>query len=163
VTLLHDLTASIPAGFTAPNLRYPGGRPMNWPQAQYASADGEQDYWAYDASIPVQKDNRVGQLRVQSTTPDGKKATTPCKLALRFGNGTCTVVDAGGQKVGVVTAKEQVGYDQWAAYRYDDGTVVYLAQVKKSDDPGRSALTQPVFTTQQLAETVLSPKFKISS
>ncbi|MGW6281297.1 hypothetical protein [Kribbella sp. NPDC055071] len=163
VTLLHDLTASLPAGFTAPNLKFPDGRPMNWPEAQYASADGEPDYWAYLASIPVQKDNGVGQLRVQSTTPDRKKATTPCKLALRFGNGTCTVVNAGGQKVGVVTAKERVGYDQWAAYRYDDGTVVYLAQVKKSDSSGRPALTQPVFTTQQLAEAVLSPKFKISS
>ncbi|MFG1623763.1 hypothetical protein [Kribbella sp. NPDC049227] len=32
-----------------------------------------------------------------------------------------------------------------------------------SDHPGRSSLTQPVFTTRQLAELVTSAKFKIST
>jgi hypothetical protein len=138
---------------------------MRYPQGQYASNDGEPDYWEYAATIPVQKGTRVGQLRVQSTTPDGKPATTPCKLAQRFGGGTgsCTIVDVSGKKVGVVTTNGRGSYDQWAAYRYDDGTVVYLAQVKKTDHPGLSPLTQPVFTNRQLAELVTSPKFKLSS
>jgi hypothetical protein len=165
VTLMNDLSSSVPPGFSTPNLKYPDGRAMRWPQGQYASSDGEPDYWEYMAAIPVQKDDRVGQLRVQSTTPDGKSATDPCKLAQKFwgGTGSCTIMDVGGMKVGVVTTNGGGSYDQWAAYRHDDGTVVYLAQVKKSDNPGLSPLTQPVFTNRQLAELVTSPKFKISN
>ena len=102
---------------------------------------------------------------MKSTTPDGKPATDPCKLAQRFwdGTGPCTIVNVGGKKVGVVTTNGRGCYDQWAAYRHDDGTVVYLAQAKKSDDPERSPLTQPVFTTRQLAELVTSATFKIST
>jgi len=165
VTLLHDLTSSLPPGFSTPNLKRPDGRPMKSPQAQYASNDGEQDYWEYRAFIPVQKDDRVGILLVQSTTPDGKPAVNPCKLAQRFRpeTGRCTIMDVGGKKVGVMTTNGGDSYDQWAAYRYGDGTVVYLAQAKKSDHPGRSPLTQPVFTARQLAELVTSAKFKIST
>jgi hypothetical protein len=165
VTLMTDLSSSVPAGFSAPDLKYPGGRPMRSPQAQYASSDGEQDYWEYQASIPVQKDNRVGRLLVVSTTPDGKSATAPCKLAQSFwgGTGTCAIVDVDGKKVGVLTAKKGSEYDQWAAYRHDDGTVVFLAQAKKvADDAARKPLTQPVFTPRQLAEQVTSAKYKIS-
>ncbi|MGW7682904.1 hypothetical protein ACWGID_19355 [Kribbella sp. NPDC054772] len=165
VALMDELSSSVPAGFTTPNLKYADGRPMRWPQAQYASNDGEQDYWDYQAIIPVQKDGRVGQLLAQSTTPDGKPATTPCKLAQRFwgGTGTCTVIDVAGKKVGVLTTKGRATYDQWAAYRHPDGTVVYLAQAKKTDDQSRSPLTQPVFTPNQLAELVTSANFKIST
>jgi hypothetical protein len=165
VTLMEELSSSVPPGFSTPDLKYPDGRAMRWPQAQYASSDGEPDYWEYQAMIPVQKDNRVGRLLVESTTPDGKPATTPCRLAQQFwgGTGTCAVVDVDGKKVGVVTAKAGGDFDQWAAYRHDDGTVVFLAQAKKSDNPGRSALTQPVFTTPQLAEQATSAKFKIST
>jgi hypothetical protein len=165
VTLLNDLTSAVPAGFSSPDLKYPSGDPMRWPQSQYASNDGERDYWEYSASIPVQKDGRVGKLLVLSTTPDGKAATTPCKLAQKFwgGTGTCAIQDVGGKKVGVLTANGRGSYDQWAAYRYDDGTVVFFAQAKKSDSEGRSPLKQPVFTPRQLAELVTSPKFKISS
>ena len=165
VTLMNDLSSSVPPGFSTPNLKYPDGRPMRWPQSQYASNAGEQDYWEYQASIPVQKDDRVGQLLVQSTTPDGKPAMDPCKLARKFwgGTGTCTIVDVGGKKVGVVTTNGHGSYDQWAAYRHGDGTVVYFAQTKKSDHPRRSPLTQPVFTPRRLAELATSAKFKIST
>lgn len=165
VTLMNDLSSSVPPGSSTPDLKYPDGRAMRWPQSQYASNDGEQDYWEYQAIIPVQKDDRVGQLLVESTTPDGKPATDLCKLAKQFwgGTGSCTIMNVGGKKVGVVTDSGRGSYDQWAAYRYGDGTVVYLAQAKKTDNPARSPLTQPVFTTHQLAELVTSPKFKISS
>jgi hypothetical protein len=165
VTLMQDLSSAVPPGFSTPDLKYPDGRAMRWPQSQYASSDGEQDYWEYMATIPVQKDNRVGRLLVLSVTPDGKPASSPCKLAQSFwvGTGTCALVDVGGKKVGVVTGKGRGDYDQWAAYRHEDGTVVYLAQGKKTDDPERSPLTHPVFTAQQLAEQVTSAKFKIST
>ncbi|WP_327640599.1 hypothetical protein OHB24_20085 [Kribbella sp. NBC_00482] len=165
VTLMNDLTSALPPGFTSPDLKYPEGGPMRRPQSQYASNDGEPDYWEYMASIPVQKDNRVGKVLVQSTTPNGKPATDPCALAKKFwgGTGTCSVVIVNGKKVGVLTTKSGGDYDQWAAYRYDDGTVVYLAQAKKNDRTGKPALTQPVFTARQLAELAISPKFKISS
>lgn len=165
VTLMHDLSSAVPPGFSTPDLKYPDGRPMRSPQSQYASNDGEQDYWEYRAAIPVEKAGRVGRLLVQSTTPDGKPATDPCKLARRFGGGTgtCTVVEIGGQKVGVVSSNGRGSYDQWAAYRHDDGTVVYLAQAEKSGHPGRPPLTQPVFTIHQLAELVTSATFKIST
>ncbi|WP_432876166.1 hypothetical protein ACQPYH_25645 [Kribbella sp. CA-245084] len=165
VTLMNDLSSAVPAGFSQPNLKFPDGRSMRWPQSQYASNDGEQDYWEYAATIPVQKGDRVGQVFAQSTTPDGKPATTPCKLAQRFwgGTGACSVMDVGGKKVGVLTTNGKGSYDQWAAYRYADGTVVFVAQAKKSDQSGRSPLTQPVFTGRQLAELATSAKFKISA
>ncbi|MFF0342827.1 hypothetical protein [Kribbella sp. NPDC004875] len=163
VNLMQELSAAVPAGFSTPNLKYDDGRPMRWPQAQYASNDGEQDYWEYQAIIPVQKNGRVGQLLALSTTPDGKPAVAPCKLAQRFwgGTGTCTVLDVNGKKVGVLTTNGNDSYDQWAAYRHPDGTVVFLAQSKKTD--GRSPLTSPVFTPSQLAELATSPKLKIST
>lgn len=165
VTLLNELSSSVPPGFSTPDLKYPDGRSMRWPQAQYASNDGERDYWEYMATIPVQKDDRVGRLLVQSTTPDGKPATDPCKLAQKFRGrtGTCTIVDVNGKKVGVVTTKGNADYDQWATFRHADGTVVHLAQAKKTDLPGQSSLTQPVFTSRRLAELATSPDFKISS
>lgn len=165
VTLMDDLSSSVPPGFSTPDLKYSDGRHMRWPQSQYASSEGEQEYWEYMATIPVQKDNRIGQLLVQSTTPDGKPAMAPCKLAQSFwvGTGSCTIVEVDGKKVGVVTSKGHDRYDQWAAYRHDDGTTVYLAQVKKSDHPSRSPLTQPIFTARQLAELVMSPKFQINT
>jgi hypothetical protein len=165
VTLMNNLSSVVPPGFGTPDLKYPDGRLMRWPQAQYASNDGERDYWEYMATIPVEKANRLGQLLVQSTTPDGKPATDPCKLAQQFwgGTGTCAVLNAGGKKVGVVTTNGRDRYDQWATYRHDDGTVVVLAQSKKTDHPDHSPLKQPVFTNQQLAELATSPKFKISS
>jgi hypothetical protein len=165
VTLMNDLSSAVPQGYTTPDLKDSDGLPMRWPQTQYASNDGEQDYWEYMASIPVQKADRVGKLLVQSTTPDGKPATDPCKLARKFwgGSGACTILDVGGKKVGVLTTKAGGSFDQWAVYRYDDGTVVYLAQAKKSDDTARSPLTQPVFTSRQLAQLATSAKFKISA
>ncbi|GAA1594702.1 MULTISPECIES: hypothetical protein [Kribbella] len=165
VTLMNELSSSVPAGFTSPNLKYPDGLSMRWPQAQYASNDGEQDYWQYQATIPVQKGDRVGKLLASSTTPDGKPALTPCKLAQKFwgGTGSCTVVDVAGKKVGVLTTNGHDSYDQWAVYRYADGTVVYVAQAKKSDSNDRPPLQQPVFTARQLAELATSPNFKIST
>jgi hypothetical protein len=165
VTLMNELSSSVPQEFSTPNLKYPDGRSMRWPQAQYASNDGEQDYWEYQAIIPVQKDNRVGQLLVTSITPDGKPAVTPCKLAQQFwgGTGSCTVLDVGGKKVAVLTTNGHGSYDQWAAYRHADGTVVYLAQSKKTDNEARSPLTQPIFTPHQLADLATSTKFKIST
>ncbi|WP_405059255.1 hypothetical protein OG474_41925 [Kribbella sp. NBC_01505] len=165
VTLMRDLSSAVPAGFTTPDLKYEDGRSMRWPQTQYASGDGEPARWDYMATIPVQKDKQVGQLLVLSTTPDGKPAGDVCELAQQFwgGKGTCAVVDVAGKKVGVVTTKGQDSYDSWAAYRYDDGTVVTLAQAKKTDDSSRPALKQPIFTAGQLAEQVTSEKFKISN
>jgi hypothetical protein len=165
VTLMHDLTSALPPGFTSPDLKYPGGGSMRRPQSQYASNEGEPDYWEYMASIPVQKADRVGQLLVQSTTPDGKSATDPCTLAKQFwgGTGTCSIVDVGGKKVGVLTTNGGGSYDQWATYRYADGTVVHVAQAKECDQSDRSPLTRPIFTARQLAELAISAKFKISA
>ncbi|MEV6285842.1 sigma factor [Kribbella sp. NPDC051770] len=159
VTLMNDLSSMVPGGFTTPDLKYPDGRAMRWPQTQYASNDGEQDSWEYRALIPVQQANRVGTLLARSTTPDGKPATAPCKLVQRADTGTCTVVDVNGRKVGVLTTKTG---DQWAAYRHPDGTVVHVSQSRKSDNPKYPALTAPIFTPEQLAELATSEKLKIS-
>ncbi|GAA1715819.1 hypothetical protein GCM10009745_75320 [Kribbella yunnanensis] len=161
--LMDDLSSSVPAGFTTPDLKAPEGHRLRYAQAQYASNDGEQDYWEYAATIPVERDGKVGKLLLNSTTPDGKPATDPCKLAKGFwgGTGTCAIVDVDGKKVGVVTTKGQGEFDQWATYRYDDGTVVMLAQAKKYEGQPKP-LAQPIFTSRQLAELATAAKFKIS-
>ena len=165
--LMEDLSSAVPPGLSASDVTYPDGRTMRWSQAQYASADGEPSYWEYQAIIAVRKGDRVGRLVVQSTTPSGKAAMEPCKLAQTFsyGTGACTVVDVNGKKVGVVTKGSGSDFDQWAAYRYTDGTVVFLGQVKDGDrdNANRPPLTQQPFTIRQLAEAVLSPQFKIST
>ncbi|TWP46127.1 hypothetical protein FKR81_36975 [Lentzea tibetensis] len=166
VVLMNDLGSSLPPGFTAPDLKHPDGRPIRRPQAQYAANVGEQDYWEYMATIPVKKDAGVGVLLVQSRTPDGKPAGDLCELAQTFWGmpGECSVLDAGGKKVGVVT-KNTSGrddFDQWAAYRHEDGTVIFLAQSVKVGEGGYAPLAQPVFTPQQLAEQATSAKFKVS-
>ncbi|WP_433161865.1 hypothetical protein [Kribbella sp. CA-247076] len=163
--LMKDLSSSVPAGFSTPDLKDPDGSPLRYAQAQYASNDGEQDYWEYAANIPVEKDGKVGRLAVNSTTPSGKAATDPCELAKgsRTSPGTCAVVDVDGKKVGVVTAKGSGGYDQWATYRHDDGTVVWLAQARKHDRRQSPPLAQPIFTSIQLAELATSATFKLSN
>lgn len=166
MTLMRDLRSSVPPGFGTPDLKYPDGRLMSSAQSQYASNDGEPERWNYHASIPVQKDDRIGQVTVESTTPNGKPAMGPCTSALRFWDktGHCIIVNVGGRKVGVVSSTTQRDYyDQAAFYRHDDGTLVVLSQVKKSDHPGRAPLIGPVFTSRQLAELATSAKFKISS
>lgn len=166
VAVMNELTSSLPLGMTSPDLKHPDGRPMRWPQAQYGSSVGEPDYWEYMAMIPVQDDTgAVGQLLVQTRTPDGKPAGDACVLAQTFWGmpGQCSVVEVNGLKVGLVT-KNTSGrddFDQWAAVRHTDGTVVFLAQSLKTRDGQHRPLTHQVFTTQRLTELVTDPKFHL--
>ncbi|MFK4088275.1 hypothetical protein ACI2LF_29450 [Kribbella sp. NPDC020789] len=162
--LMDDLSASVPAGFTTPDVKSPEGYRLRYAQAQYASNDGEPDYWQYAAIVPVEKAGRVGRLLMNSTTADGRPAKEPCKLAKEFwgSKGTCAVEVVDGKKVGVVTSKSGSEFDQSATYRHDDGTVVILAQSKALQNQPKPPLTQPIFTGRQLAELVTDAKFDVA-
>ena len=158
--LLDDLGALLPPGFDSVDMTDAAGRPVRWSQAQYASADGEPDYWEYSALIPVMKDNHAGRLMVLSTTPSGKPPVAPCTLAKRFPSttapGTCTTITVNGATVAVITTTTRSTWDQWAAFRHPDGTITYVAQTKQTPKSLYPSLTHQVFTPQELAALATS-------
>lgn len=133
----------------------------------YAADGGE--VWEYQATAPVTKTDgsqRVGTLFVQVTTAGNPIPAEPCAAAAHAAGirGTCQVVDAGGKQVGLLTSDgsgtEQV-FEQLAAYRYPDGTVVYVAQATTFRDSGLPALDARPSTEDQLAALAIDPRFHL--
>jgi hypothetical protein len=162
VKLFKLVTHSVPAGWTLPTGKTESGLPLQEHQAQ---VDGKG--WNYFASAAVTKDGRTGRLLAEVHTPGNPvPAGGPCALARTFWsmNGDCQVVTVGSAKVGVVV--NPIGdnrIDQWAAYRYSDGTVVYTAQSRNAvnDQSNLKPLTTLPLTVQQLAALAVDPKFHV--
>ena len=76
-----------------------------------------------------------------------------------------TSISAG---LGMAVARDLKGddnrIDQWAAYRYPDGTVVYVAQSRSAvnGDSNLQPLTTLPLTVPQLAALAVNPKFHLS-
>jgi hypothetical protein len=51
--------------------------------------------------------------------------------------------------------------DQWAAYRYPDGLVVYIAQDKTTTQGKGAPLTELPLTVEQLANLVTDQRFRL--
>ncbi|BCY12653.1 hypothetical protein [Actinoplanes sp. L3-i22] len=157
--LLTDLLKVVPKGYGTP-----AGKDDQGTEYQTHQAAIENPEWSYLASVVVTKDRAAGQLDVEVHEPENTLPTDPCALAQSFWGqkaGTCEVVQVGGAKVGVARPPAgDTGVDQYAAYRYADGTVVFVAQARKSifDKP---ALAELPYTTAQLAALTQNKAFHI--
>jgi hypothetical protein len=166
VKLQTQLAKSVPAGWTQPTGQTADGEPLRDHQAQ-VEGDKSGDTWSYLASVAVSKGGRTGRLLAEVHTPgNGLPAGNPCALAQTFWSmrGECHVSTVGSAKVGVVVKpKDDDRLDQWAAYRYADGTVVYVAQSRLAvnGDSNLRPLTKLPLTVPQLAALAADPKFHL--
>lgn len=169
VVLLDALTAARPAGFDAPTdltydpaLGYVGEPRMH--EAQFVDRVGGTEVWEYRATAPVAAGGGVGKLYAEVYTPGSDYREDGCALAVRLWGigGQCRPVDVNGTAVGVVTvAAEDRGFDQWAAYKRADGTVVFVAQARTYTETGKPGLAQQPFTVEQLAALATDERFDL--
>lgn len=168
--LRAHLTTLVPAGYTVS----PGSE-VSDEQAQFENKVGDRDAWSYLASIEIRKGGAAGRLIVEVYEPGLRTGATPCDIAGGFWTTPtgCRVVSSGGQAVAVATGggdrPDQVvdtRIDKWSAYAYPDGTVVYVAESKRSyfgpgsSDPQLAALP---FDDAQLAALALDPAFHVAA
>jgi hypothetical protein len=172
VTLLTELDASVPAGFEAPDdLKGTGdlaGAPMKEQQAQYRDTVDDVEVWEYMADAAVTKGDKVGRLLAEVLTPGNGATGEGCGLAPALWGmepSTCSEVLVDGKKVGVFTQDRPDGigaqFNQWAGYRYDDGTVVWIAQASFRAHTDFPPLAKLPLTSQRLAELVADPRFRL--
>ncbi|MCS7477445.1 hypothetical protein ACFFQW_22120 [Umezawaea endophytica] len=131
---------------------------------EYTATGGQ--VWEYVVTAPVVNTDgsgAVGTLFAEVTTAGNTFPTGACEVTERSWGikGTCRVVDVDGKKVGVLTSDgTEKRFDQLAAYRHDDGTVVFVAQAKafREDIP---ALAAAPLTEDQLVKLATDPKFHL--
>jgi hypothetical protein len=165
--LLDDLVGAVPAGFAVPD-----GAVDRYHQAQFEDRVGGKDIWSYLAIAQVTKDGGTGRVAVEvHAAGNTYTAPTGCALTRQFWGlgGQCREVTVNGVQVGVV---DQPGsdsrFDQWAAYRYPDGTVVFVAQGRTSQSLAESPPVTPSkplaalpYTVDGLAALAMLPVFHV--
>jgi hypothetical protein len=165
--LLDDLVGAVPAGFGAPDS--PAER---YHQAQFEDRVGGRDIWSFMAIAQVTKDGGTGSVAVEvHAAGNTYTAPTGCALTRQFWGlgGQCHDVTVNGVRIGVVdTPGLDNRFDQWAAYRYPDGTVVFVAQGRTSEtfsDPPAATPAKPLtalpYTVDDLAALAMRPEFHI--
>ncbi|QUQ63057.1 hypothetical protein [Kutzneria sp. CA-103260] len=122
--------------------------------------------WSYEGIEPVASVNGgagVGRVLVEVYAPGNDIPTDICKAAQAFWGvgGDCAVKQVGDKAVGLIAHTADKRIDSVAAYRYSDGTVVYLAQSKDYFSSNLPGLATPPLTGDQLASLVLTPGFKV--
>ncbi|MET7424664.1 hypothetical protein [Dactylosporangium sp. NPDC005555] len=168
--LLVDLLAVVPAGYTA--LDNPGTDQLvssRMSQAQYERKVGGKDAWSYLAATQLGKDGGVGQLLVTVYEPGLLDASgDACAVANAFWTpataGCKLVTTTGGLTVGIASGGNGE-FDQWAAYRHADGTVVFLAQEKLDNRPGGGSKALPALplTEDGVAALVVDERFHVKA
>jgi hypothetical protein len=162
VALMNTLIAALPAGYTVPaNPPSSDTIPPRYNQAQFAYRVSGTEVWEYEANVEVTRDGRAGRVLAQVTTPGNTLPRQPCALAQTFWDmrGDCQQVRVGAAQVGVVVRPAtDHRFDEWAAYRFPDGVVVYLAQTVHTDG-GRPALATLPYTITQLATLATDTRF----
>ena len=165
--LLDDLVGAVPAGFAVPDAAID-----RYHQAQFEDRVGGRDIWSYLAIAQVSKDGGTGRVAVEvHAAGNTYGSSTGCELTRQFWSmgGHCREVTVNGVRIGVV---DQPGsddrFDQWAAYRYPDGTVVFVAQGRTSQSPAESPTATPSkplaslpYTVDDLAALAMRPVFHV--
>jgi hypothetical protein len=155
VKLLDALVSVVPAGYTVSDRTH---------QAEFTDRVNGVDVWDYTATVAVRKGNRTGTLVALVYTPGNTFTGDPCDLAVRFwvSAGMCQPVAVGTGQVGVaVPTGDDRRLDQWAAYRWPDGVVVFVGQAKGYADPG-TPLTALPLNTEQLAGLAADERFHLT-
>lgn len=169
VTLLAELDASVPPGFEAPDdLKGNGdlaGAPMKDHQAQYLDMVEGVEVWQYMADAAVTKGGKVGRLLAEVETPGNGATGAGCGLApgLWGMDGGCSEVLIDGKRVGVFYSNDPEfdQFEQWAGYRHDDGTVVWIAQAGFRAFTNYPSLDALPLTDHRLAELAADPRFHL--
>lgn len=163
--LLDTVLAAVPDGWSKPDGDTADRIPLRYHQAQISTNTGVGP-WEYQAYAAVGKGGKTGRLLAEVHTIGNNLPTEPCALARSFWGmqGKCEVRTVNGKKVGVVvqpTSDDR--FDQWAAYRYPDGTVVFVAQSRNASTAGTSpsSLGQLPFSATQLAALTLNKNFHL--
>lgn len=170
VRLLDMLTESVPADLRAPlDLKAAAGSQRHGDlrshQAQFADEVAGKQIWEYMVSIPVGANGKWGHLLAEVHTAGNQVRGEGCDLTTKLWGmgGECELVTVGGKQVGVaIRPTGDNRFDQWAAYRHPDGTVVFIAQAKTYDMTGLTPLTTLPFTPEQLATLAMDPKFHLN-
>jgi hypothetical protein len=123
--------------------------------------------WSYEGIEPVAPADGgvgVGQVIVEVHAPGSDIPADTCKAAQAFWGvgGDCVVKHVGDKAVGFIAHSDDPRVGSVAAYRYSDGTVVYLAQSKDYFGSNVPALAKPPLTDDQLTSLVLTPGFKVA-
>ena len=169
VALLEQLDAVVPAGYEAPHdLEGNGdlaGAPMSYHQAQYADTVNGTEVWEYLADAIVTKDGRYGRLLAEVRTPGNGYTGDGCDIEADLWGmtGKCTEIVVDGKRVGVYnwTGGTDDQFEQWAAYRHDDGTVVFIGQSAHRAYTNFPPLAGLPLTAKRLAELAADPGFKL--
>lgn len=169
VALLTELDASVPAGYESPDdLKGNGdlaGAPMKDHQAQYLDTVEDVEVWQYMADAVVTKGNKVGRLLAEVDTPGNGATGAGCDLkpGLWGMEGGCSEVDIDGKRVGVFYSNDPEfdQFEQWAGYRHDDGTVVWIAQAGFRAFTDFPPLGAPPVSDHRLAQLAADPRFRL--
>jgi hypothetical protein len=166
VRLLGAVLAALPSGYDSPDTTGDNGggtQPTRYQQAQFEERVNGTEVWSYQASIAVTDGAGTGHLTVEVHTANNQLPTDPCALVGQFWGmgGVCQVVTVGTVQVGVAVRPTGDGrFDQWAAYRYPDGVVVFVAQ-GRTFDASRPSLTSLPYTVEQLASLATNAAFHL--
>jgi hypothetical protein len=156
VALAEALDGVIPAGYASPD-----DPELKTNQANYDDTVNGTELWTYSAIAPVTKDGGTGRLIAEVVTPRPDFTGEGCALTAQFWGmkGDCVEVVVDGRKVAVVTPTGDDRVAQWAGFRHDDGTVVFIAQ--SVDYNGTPPLAAPPLTADQLAALAVDPRFNL--
>ncbi|MEU4690235.1 hypothetical protein [Actinoplanes sp. NPDC023714] len=153
--LLDEVLAIVPEGYTAPEMTTPEGMPSRYHQAAV-----EERGTGYSAYAFVAKGGGTGRILVEVRRPGDGLPGDPCELARSFWGmgGVCEVSTTGGERVGVVKSSSEERLDQWAAFRHEDGTVVFVAEAR-SADPSLPSLRDVPIPVQKLVDLATDERF----
>jgi len=164
-----DLTAALDdvlagTGYTTPGDLENTGElygPLKRNQANYDGKVDGAEHWTYSAVTPLVKGGGTGEVMVEVTTASGE--ASGCDLPMVWGlQGECRELTVDGKEVAFVdVAAGREHIDQFAAYRHDDGTLVYVTQsidYAYSKLPPLAALP---FTPEQLAAMAVDDRFAV--
>jgi hypothetical protein len=173
--VFERLLAVVPAGYTTPTGSV---EPADGPKAPASDSSGavplqdhqaaveNGDSWSYLSSVAVARKGGTGRLMVEVHTPGNGLPSEPCALARQFWGmgGQCQVKTVGTAKVGVVVKPAgDDRLDQWAAYRYSDGIVVFVAQSRNAAnvDSTLAPLSTLPLTVAKLAALATDQRFHV--
>ncbi|CAM3429795.1 hypothetical protein KIPE111705_08175 [Kibdelosporangium persicum] len=143
-------------------------------QASFEDRAGpdKQEVWQYLVTVAVTSKSApaggTGRVMALVYTPGNTYPADVCQLTPKFwgAGGQCETKVVQGKTVGVVAKPEDSRVNTVVGYRYDDGTVVFVAQSKDPDNeegsPAKGSMATPPLTIDQLAPMVLNPAFKVT-